>query len=144
MNDSLRMRCIESLGHLHAQFQDFIDTQRLACNRVPERLPLQQFHGDKVLAVGFVDLVDRANVRVIERGSGEGFALKALAGRGIFLHFGRKEFQGHVPAQLEVFGFVDHTHSAAAELRQNAIMRNSFSDHGRGDTEIFRVLPRLL
>ena|ERR1700674_2867303 len=32
-------------------------------------------------------------------------------------------------AQLEVFRFVDHTHPAAAELRENAIMRDGFTDH---------------
>jgi hypothetical protein len=30
--------------------------------------------------------------------------------------------------QLQVFGFVDHTH-LAAELDQNAVMRNGFPDH---------------
>jgi hypothetical protein len=29
-------------------------------------------------------------------------------------------------AQLEVFGFVDHTHPAAAELRQNAVSEMVF------------------
>jgi hypothetical protein len=37
--------------------------------------------------------------------------------------------QQDMAAQLEVFGFVDHTHPAAAELRQNAVMRNGFADH---------------
>jgi hypothetical protein len=31
-------------------------------------------------------------------------------GSGIILHFWRQEFQRDVAAQIEVFGFVDHTH----------------------------------
>ena len=96
-----------------------------------QRLSLQQFHGDEMFAVGFVDFVNRADVRMVERGGGEGFALKALAGRGIVLHVGRKKFQRDVAAQLEVFRFVDHTHPPAAQLRENAVMRNGFADHRR-------------
>lgn len=35
----------------------------------------------------------------------------------------------HSPAQLEVFGFIDHTYPAAPELGQDAVMRNGFPDH---------------
>jgi serine/threonine protein kinase len=41
--------------------------QRLTSNQVLERLSLQQLHSDEVLAVRFVDFVDRAYIRVIER-----------------------------------------------------------------------------
>ena len=34
-----------------------------------------------------------------------------------------------MPMQLEVFGFVDHTHPAATELRENAIVRDGLADH---------------
>ena len=32
-------------------------------------------------------------------------------------------------AQLEVFGFIHHTHPAATELREDAIVRDGFADH---------------
>ena len=31
--------------------------------------------------------------------------------------------------QLEVFGFVHHTHPAATELREDAIVRDGLADH---------------
>jgi hypothetical protein len=49
-----------------------------------------------------------------------------------------------IVAQLEVFCFVDHTQPAAAELRQNAAVRNGFADHRRANRGIFRTLPGLL
>jgi hypothetical protein len=33
-------------------------------------------------------------------------------------------------AQLEVFGLVHHTHTAAPELLQDAILGDGFADHG--------------
>jgi hypothetical protein len=44
-----------------------------------ERLSLQQLHGNEVLTVRFLNLVDRAIVRVIERGRREGFPLEPFA-----------------------------------------------------------------
>ena len=44
----------------------------------------------------------------------------------------------YMAAQLEVFGFVDHTHSAA-ELRQDAIIRNGLPNHGRGIEKITAI-----
>src|ERR1700691_1015245 len=44
------------------------DLQRLASDPVPECLPLQQFHGDEGSPIGLVDLVDCADVRVVQRG----------------------------------------------------------------------------
>ena len=38
--------------------------------QVGERLPLEQLHRDERPAFVFADLVDRADVRVVQRGSG--------------------------------------------------------------------------
>ena len=94
-----------------------------------ERLPLQQLHGDEVLTVRFVDLVDRADIRVIQRGGREGFPLEAFTSSRIVLHFYWQEFQRNMAVQLEIFRFVDHTHAAATELLQDAIVRDGLADH---------------
>src|SRR5579862_9863457 len=73
--------------------------------------------------------MNRADVRMIERGGSEGFPLKSFTGSGIVLHLGRQELQRDMPVQLEVFGFVHHTHPAATELREDAIVRNGLADH---------------
>ena len=41
-----------------------------------ERLALQQFHGDEGLAVAFVDVVNRADVGVVQCACGSGFTLE--------------------------------------------------------------------
>ena len=70
MDDALRMRGVESIGDLDAQLEHRFALLRLASDHVPERLPLQQFHGDEGSPIGLVNLVDRADVRVVQGGRG--------------------------------------------------------------------------
>jgi hypothetical protein len=50
-------------------------------------------------------------------------------------------YQPRNAAPFQVLRLVDHTHPAAAEPRQNAIMRNGFPDHCRNAREIFSASP---
>ena len=43
-----------------------------------------------------------------------------------------QEFQGDEAAKLCVLGFVDHTHAAAAEFLDDAVVRDGLADHGVG------------
>jgi hypothetical protein len=83
--------CVQSVGHLAPQVLDLFDIERLASDEVPERLSLQQLHSDEVLTVRFFDLVNRADVGVIERGSSESLQLEAFASSGIVLQLFRRE-----------------------------------------------------
>ena len=87
VDDALGVRGVERVRHLHTEVQDFSQFQRLAADAVPQRLPLQQLHGDEVLAVGFIDFVDRADIGMVERRGGKGLALESLACGGIVFHF---------------------------------------------------------
>jgi hypothetical protein len=76
MDDTLRMCRIQCVGNLDSQIEHHFDLQRLAGDPVPERLPLQQFHSDEGSPISLVNLVDRADVRVVQRGRGLGLPLK--------------------------------------------------------------------
>src|SRR5580658_8273559 len=77
MDDPLRMCRIQCICNLDAQIEYRLELQRLASDSVPERLPLQQFHGDEGSPIGLVNLVDRADVRVVQRGGCLSLPLKA-------------------------------------------------------------------
>ena len=77
----------------------------------------------------FLNLVNGADVGVIQRGSGTRFAAEALQRLRVLVEFFREKFERHTAAKLEIFGGVDHTHAAAPELFQNAVMRESLADH---------------
>ena len=95
-----------------------------------ERLPLQQLHGDERPAFGLVHVVNRADVGVIEGGSGLGFALETLERRVILCEFLRQKLQRDEAVELGVLGLIDHAHSAAAKLFKYPIMRERFVNHG--------------
>jgi hypothetical protein len=65
MDDSLRVCRIESICELDSQIEHRFDLQRLTRDPVPECLAFQQFHSDEGSPIGFVNFVDRADVRVV-------------------------------------------------------------------------------
>ncbi len=92
-----------------------------------EGLSFQQLHGDKVAAIGLPDLIDSADIRMIQGRGGPGFTLKTLQRRSVLFQFAGQKLQRNVPAQIDVFGFVHHSHAATAQLLQNAVVRNDFA-----------------
>jgi hypothetical protein len=68
VDDPLGVRCIQPLRDLNGEVQDIGDRQGVRLNALIEGLPLQQLHSDEALAFMLVDLVDRADIGMIERG----------------------------------------------------------------------------
>jgi hypothetical protein len=56
------------------------------------------------------------------------FALESLERNGIVRSFRGEEFQRNGPAEPSVFGLVDDTHPATAQLFEDAVVRNGFTD----------------
>ena len=79
MNYSLGVCRAERLGNGHSQFRDELSAHRSPARHIhSERLPIEIFHYDKFPAFVRVDIVDRANIRMVQRRSGAGLAAKAL------------------------------------------------------------------
>jgi len=68
------------------------------------------------------DFVDGANVRVVERGGGAGLALETLEGLGLMGQLWGKDLQCYEAAEFGVLSLVDHTHPAAAQLLNDAVV----------------------
>ncbi len=82
-------------------------------------------HGQKTHAFVLADLVDGADVRMVEGGCGLGLAAEAdLVGgaRGAPV---MEELDRHLAAQLDVLGEIDDAHAAAAERPEQPVMRRS-------------------
>src|SRR2546428_7329780 len=93
-------------------------------------LPLQELHDDKVLSLVLADLVDRANIGMIQGGSCPRFTLKSLQRLMIGRELIGQELESNVAAQAQVFGLVDHTHAAATQLLQDTVVGNGLANHG--------------
>ena len=94
MDDALLMRCLQSIHNLQSQVHQIIGREAgsfLTCKTVPEGLSLQQLHNDEGLPLVLFNLVDRADVGVVQRGRGAGFALETLQRLGTVRQLLRQE-----------------------------------------------------
>ena len=83
-----------------------------------ERLALQQLHRDERLALLLADLVNRADVRVIERRGRSRLEPEPLGGLWAALQIGGQELQRDTPAKREIFGLVHDAHPARSDARR--------------------------
>ena len=128
VDDPLCVRRIQRVGDLDSQVQHLLHRHRCARDQVFERGSVQVFHDDERTTLGFIDLVNRADVGMVQRRGGKRLAPEPLQRRSVLRQIVGQELQGHMPRQLLVFGVIDHTHAAAAQLGDNSIVGNGCVD----------------
>ena len=85
------MRRVQRVRDLNRQVKQRIRLQGLTLDTLLERLAFQQLHRDERLPLALVNVVDRTNVRVIERGSGFSFTSETFQALVFFgKPFGKK------------------------------------------------------
>ena len=92
----------------------------------------QQFHGEKSLPLVLADVVDGADVRVIQGGRGPRLPLEALQRLPVAGQLLGEKLQRHAAAQARVLGLVHHTHPPAPELLEDTIVGDRLPDHTDG------------
>ena len=112
------------------------NSQWTAADQVLQGRAIHELHGDEGAAFLLADVVDRADVGMIERRGGPSFAAKTLQGLRITGHVIGKKLEGDETAQARVLGLVHHAHPAAAKLFQDAVVRDSLADHIPGEVEV--------
>src|SRR4029077_7055915 len=100
MHDSARMGCVERIRNLDGDIEQLIHLERTARDAVLERLAFQQSHGDERNIFESINLVNGADMRMVQSGSGARLALKALNRLGIAGETFRQEFKRHETAEL--------------------------------------------
>ena len=121
---------LERIGDLRPDGQGAIDGQRPALQLFLERSSLHELHDDKRHAALVAEVVDRADVRVVQGGRGPGLApepLERLAGVSCLLG---EELDRDVTAEADVFRLKHDAHPAAAEFRKDAVMGKDLADRG--------------
>ena len=129
MNDAAAVRLGQRVGDFEHEFERLVDGQRAPADGLLERAPIDVLHDEEERAVGLVDLVDGADVRVVDGRSGAGLAHEAGARLLVADQVGGQRFDGDDAVQLGVFGFVDDAHAAFAYLSEDAIVKYGFSNH---------------
>jgi hypothetical protein len=83
-----------------------------------------------LLPVVLLNVMNGADVRVVQDGTGSRF-LEETASLGVIpLVAVGEEFQGYGAGESQILGFVDDPHAAFTELLEDLIVRNDLADHG--------------
>jgi hypothetical protein len=129
MNDAKPMRRVERIDNRDGQFEHRFHRQRCAIDTPAQRLALQHFHHEKRMAVVLADVVQRADVRVIQRRRRACLALESLQSDRIARERVGQKLHRHLPSETRVLGAVDDAHSALPNLLEETIVRDGFANH---------------
>jgi len=131
MDDSFRMSSVEGVGDFDAERKQRFRVERTARDTMLQRRAVQILHDDESLLILFADVMNCADVGVIQSRRSLGFAAEASERLRIFGDVVRQKFQGNETSEACVLGFVHDSHAAAAQHFQNAVMRDRLADHDR-------------
>jgi hypothetical protein len=92
-----------------------IKRQRALGQSIGQGFPFEVLQHQEVGAILMPDIVERANVRVIQCRDRAGFALEALAPIRVAGDVGGEHFNGDRPIEARVVRFVNFTHAAGSE-----------------------------
>src|SRR5579872_657210 len=121
MQDAGAVRDLQSFCDFHSNFQQLSERQCAPAQALGERLAVEELHDEEVGTVLRADVVEMANVRMIQRGNGAGFALKTLLKLGSVGEVSGENLDGHEAIEARVFRAVDLSHAAGAQRRLNFI-----------------------
>src|SRR5713101_9463176 len=102
MDNSFGVRRIERVGDFEGNRQPALDFQGPTLDQMLEGGTVEILHGDEGLAFMLSNLVNRANIGMVQSRSGPGFPTEPLQRVGVGNHFLRKKFEGNEAAQFEV------------------------------------------
>ncbi len=137
MHNSAGVGGIERVSDLDTEVQQLFNLERTALDLVLEGYAIQILHGDESFPVLLADVVDGADIGMVQGRSCLCFALEAAEGLGIFGHVFRKKFQRDKAAESCVFSLVDHAHSATAEHLNDSVVGNGLAYHGPSGVGLF-------
>jgi hypothetical protein len=130
MDDPLFMRPGQTGGYLRCNVDCLTDLERPPGELVSYGASLVHGHDNKGLSIGgLIDLVDRADVLVLDRGGGLGLVDKPLFCLSVGDEARREKLEGNQPVELEIPSLVDHTHPTFADFLDNLVMGNGLADH---------------
>ena len=92
---------------------------------------LQELHRNEGLEVLLSDVIDSADVGMVESRSGLGFTPEALQRLLVLSHVLRKKLQGNKTVEPRVLGLINHTHPATTKLLKDAVVGDGLADHWR-------------
>ena len=81
--------------------------------------------------IDFANIVNRANVWMVEGGGGLGFTAEPLETLSVAGEVVGQKFESDESVQASVFGLINDAHATTTELIDDAVMGDGLADHGR-------------
>ena len=132
VDDAALVSRVERIGNLPRNGERLGDGEAAVCtsDTFGQRFALDQLEDEAAYAVCFFDAVDRADVRMIERGEHPRFAFEARATFRIGGERRRQDFDSDLAAERIVVGTVHLAHAADAEQGTNRVDAEALADAG--------------
>ena len=124
MDDAAGVRGVERVGDLDAERKDRFQLECPSADHVLEGRAVEEFHDEESAAGVLADVVDGADVGVVQGRCGLGFAAETLERLAVLRKVLGQKLQGDEAAKAGVFGLVDHAHATAAEFFENPVVRD--------------------
>src|ERR1022692_1689175 len=128
MNDALGVGRVECVGDFDGYGKQHFGFHRPPPDSMLQSQTIEELHGNEGMTLVLANVMNGADIRMIQGGSSLRFTLETGQRLRIFGYFIGQEFQGNEAAQASIFGFVNHAHSAAPELLDDAIVRDGLAD----------------
>src|SRR5208283_47151 len=114
MDNTQRVRGVERIGNLDAEGKECIELHGTIADDVFQGCAVKVLHDDEGLAVLLANVVNGADIGMIERGCSPGLAAETLEGLAVPGYIFGEEFEGDEAIEAGVLGFIDDAHAAAA------------------------------
>ena len=130
MDDAFRVCSVECIGDLDGERQNQLGVHGTPGNAVLQRHAVEKLHGDEGVITASSDLVDGADIGMVESGSCPSLAPEAFQCLRVLRHIVGQEFESDKATKVGVLGLVNHTHPTAAEFLDDAVTRDGLANHG--------------
>ena len=136
MHDLLLVRARQAGGDLRPDLERAGRRELLTCQQVAQLVAADQLHRDEREPVGFADLVNDGDVRMLDRRGGLGLLDEAPAPIAVVRQVVGQDLERDIAVQPRVGGAIDHAHPAAADFFGNPIVaeRAAGEIHALGET----------
>src|SRR6266571_97296 len=120
---------IQSIGNFDSERQHHLDVQWFAGDPVLQCHAVQKLHGNESLTIFLTDVVNRANILMIQSRRRLRLALEAGECLRVSGNLLRQKLESDETMEPSVLSLIDNTHSAATQLIDDAVVRDGLAMH---------------
>src|ERR1700736_3436994 len=115
MDDAALVRPLQSLANFDAVFQNLLGRQRTFTQAVGESLAFQKLHDQEIDTILMTDIMQSADVGMVQRRDGPGFAVETLFGFDIVGKMAGEDFDRDRAVEASILRPINLSHAASPQ-----------------------------